>query len=73
MPEKEVGRVHSEHQLADLLESMELKRTGLKGFPQDGRYYLGRDGLSVWLQTGPRPLTSTADLFEFLDWTREPR
>jgi hypothetical protein len=67
MPEKEVGNVQRPEQLEDLLKSMKLVRTGKKGFPQDGRYYLGRDETSVWLQTGPRPFTSSADLFEFLE------
>lgn len=72
MPEKEVGRIRSEHDLDALLKGMKLVRTGLKGFPQDGRYYLGRDGLSVWLQSGPRAFTSTADLFEFLETEKAP-
>ena len=72
MPEKEVGRVRSEHELDALLGGLNLVRTGLKGFPQDGRYYLGRDGLSVWLQSGHRDFTSSADLFEFLEAKKAP-
>ena len=67
MPQEEVARVQREDQLDELLRGMELVRTGKSGFPQGGRYYLGRDGLSVWHQTGPRPFTSSADLFEFLE------
>ena len=66
MPEKEAGRVQRPEQLEGLLNGLRLVRTGVKGYPQDGRYYLGRDDLSVWLQTGRRALTSTADTFEFL-------
>jgi hypothetical protein len=72
MAEKEVGRVSNKQELDALLKGMNLVRTGLKGFPQDGRYYLGRDGLSVWLQSGPRAFTSTADLFEFLEVEKTP-
>jgi hypothetical protein len=67
MPQEEVGRVQREDRLDELLRGMKLVRTGKPGFPQDGQHYLGRDGLSVWLQKGPRPFTSSADLFEFLE------
>lgn len=67
MPAREVGRVENEEQLDELLEALHLLRTSTRGFPQDGQYYLGRDGVSVWFQRGPRAFTSTADLFVVLD------
>jgi hypothetical protein len=67
MPQEEVGSVERTELLEALLKGMGLVRTGMKGFPQDAQHYLGRDGRSVWLQTGPRAFTSTADLFELLE------
>ena len=69
MPAIEIGRVDREEETDELLDRLRLARTSTRGFPQNGRYYLGRDGLSVWLQRGPRAFSSTADLFVFLDKT----
>jgi hypothetical protein len=66
MSQEEVGSVERPELLEGLLKGMGLVRTRMKGFPQDAQYYVGRDGRSVWLQTGPRAFTSTADLFELL-------
>lgn len=67
MSEELVTSASDEDALERILVEFRLVRTGRKGFPQDGRYYIGRDGLSVWRQHGPRSFTSTADLFEFLE------
>lgn len=67
MSEELVARARNAADLEDILTDLGLVRADKSGFPQDGRFYLGRDGLSVWRQKGPRPFTSTADVFEFLE------